>query len=332
MTATSLAPERSSWRPSAEFTTLVRRAATLRTIRAYFEESGVLEVETPLLARFSVTDPAIHGIEVRVATPGIDLDAESWFLQTSPEYAMKRLLATGSGSIYQVTKAVRAGECGRRHTPEFTLLEWYRVGIDHHALMDDVAQLLARLLGPVRCHRRGYRAVFRDRTGADPITAGDDELRSCAERLVPGLDPAANYDRALWLDLIFSHVLSPSLGLAGPEFVYDYPMAQAALARRSPDDAECAARFELFINGMEIANGYHELTDPIEQRARFAADNERRQALGLPERAPDSRLIAALDHGLPDCAGVALGLDRLLMVMLKKERIDDVLAFASARA
>lgn len=318
------------WRPGAGPELLQARAAFLRKIRGYFDAAGVLEVETPLLARYGVTDPAIHGIEVPLTDTGSG--TATWFLQTSPEYAMKRLLAAGSGSIYQISKAFRAGESGSRHAPEFTLLEWYRLGFDHHALMADVEKLLVHLAAELRCSRRAYRAMFREGTGIDPIAVSDAELRAAVSRLVPGWDPAAPFDRAIWLDLIFSHAIAPGLGRAGPEFIYDYPLAQAALARQSPEDAACAARFEVFFRGIEIANGYHELTDPVEQRARFAADNARRRHLGLPERAVDPRLLAALDHGLPDCAGVALGLDRLLAVLHGRERLEEVLAFTGELA
>ncbi|MCC6202232.1 MAG: EF-P lysine aminoacylase GenX [Gammaproteobacteria bacterium] len=332
MTAHSPTQQTDLWRPGATLAALRARAETLRAIRAYFDAAGVLEVETPLLARFSVTDPAIAAVAVPQAGTDSGAARATWFLQTSPEYAMKRLLAAGSGSIYQISKAFRCGESGRRHALEFTLLEWYRLGFDQQALMDDVANLLAHLTGTRNAIRRSYRTMFRDGTGIDPVHASDAELRAAVQRLVPGWDPDALYDRAIWLDLIFSHALAPTLGHDGPEFIFDYPLAQAALARRSPDDADCAARFELFVGGMEIANGYHELTDAAEQRARFAADNARRRQLGLPERDADPRLLAALDYGLPDCAGVALGIDRLLLLLQGRQRLEEVIAFAGERA
>lgn len=299
----------------------------LAAIREFFRERGVLEVETPLLCASVATDPHLAAMSVDCA------DGRRW-LQTSPEFAMKRLLAAGSGPIYQICKAFRAGEVGERHNPEFTLVEWYRPGMDHHALMDEVEALLERVMGrSLSCRRLGYAEAFALYAGIDPHSADCEALRRCfsegAAGNVAGVDPE---DRDAWLDLILTHLVEPRLGQDGPLFLYDYPASQAALARVRPGDPPLAERFELYIGGMEIANGYHELASAPEQAARMAADRARRRRLGLPDVPEDRRLLAALEHGLPDCAGVALGLDRLLMVMSGAGRIEEVLAFPVARA
>lgn len=309
------------WQPSAELQRLRDRAALLASLRSFFQDRQVMEVETPLLCSTGVTDPSI---EPFVVTGGEALSAPR-YLQTSPEYAMKRLLAAGSGPIYQITRAFRDGEVGARHNPEFSMLEWYRPGFDMDRLMEEVAALLKQCLGELPCHRRSYRTWFIDLLGLDPMTASVAELENFARsRFDTG---ALAGDRDLWLHLISSHLLEPQLSGLGICFVHDYPASQAALARlEEVDGVQVARRFEVFVGGMELANGYHELTDAPEQRRRFELDNARRREHGLSERPLDERLLAALEHGLPDCSGVALGLDRLLMVKTGARNIGRVLA------
>ena len=254
---------------------------------------------------------------------------------------MKRLLAAGSGPIYQICRAFRDGEAGHRHNPEFTLLEWYRPGWDHHALMDEVEAFLAQILGErwkdPQAERLRYRDAFRRHLGLDPLTAPTADLRRAAEGLsgaVQGLDPE---DRDAWLDLLVSLGVEPHLGRGRPTFLHDYPARQAALARIRQDGTDegseaVAERFEVFVDGVELANGYHELTDAAEQLRRFEADLAERRRRGLPEVPIDEHLLAALKAGLPPCAGIALGLDRLLMVLAKTEAIADVVAFPFDRA
>jgi lysyl-tRNA synthetase class 2 len=285
------------WAPTCSLAALTARAELLAAIRDFFRARGVLEVQTGVIGAATVTEPAVESI----AVPGLG------YLQTSPEYQMKRLLAAGAPSIYQLGPVFRAGEAGRRHNPEFTMLEWYRLGFDDRALMAEVADLVSAALGPAPCGSITYaEVVARAPTDAEVH------------------DRAALSARDL-LDLQFSaglDTLPP-----GRWFVTDYPADQAALARRRPGDATVAARFELVIDGLEIANGYWELTDVAEQRARFDRDRAIRRAAGQREHAIDERLLAAIGHGLPECAGVALGVDRLLMLKLGARSIRDVIPF-----
>lgn len=306
----------------------------LARIRAFFAARGVLEVETPVLAHRAVTDPQLHSLETRRTGPGA-ADGERLYLQTSPEFAMKRLLCAGAGPIYQVSRVFRDGERGRMHNPEFTLIEWYRPGFDHHRLMDETAALVCDLLGlPPESERLSYGALFRERLGIDPHAATADELAACAARR--GLDLGGEaLARDGWLDLLLSHLIQPGLGVERPAFVYDYPASQAALARLKDGDGggpPVGERFELYFRGVELANGYHELGDAAEQRARFERDNAQRGALGLSAIAPDERLLAALAHGLPPCAGVALGFDRLVMLAAGLSDIAEAMAFTTDRA
>lgn len=321
------------WRPSAPLANLRARADLLARIREFFAARGVLEVETPILAAAAVTDPHLASLQVRYTGPGYPA-GRALYLQTSPEFAMKRLLAAGSGPIYQLGKAFRDGEAGRLHNAEFTLLEWYRPGFGVEAMMDEVEALAAQLLGlNTRFERISYRDLFRRRLQIDPATASLDELRDCARRHgLARIEDLPLTEMDAWLDLLLTHLIEPQLGLAAPCFVHDYPPGQAALARLRPGPYPVAERFELYINGVEIANGFHELADAAEQRARFEHDRARRRRDGLPDAAPDERLLAALAHGLPDCAGVALGVDRLLMIALGVKSIAEVVAFPLERA
>jgi lysyl-tRNA synthetase class 2 len=315
------------WQPGADLRLLRARADLLARIRDFFASRGVLEVETPLLCRSGVTDPAIESLRV---DRGRSL-ARPRYLQTSPEYAMKRLLASGSGPVYQVARAFRDGEAGSRHNPEFTLLEWYRPGYDHHRLMEETAELVCHCLGQRPHQKCSYRDLFLETLGLDPLQAGLDALeRTAREHLdVGGLAG----DRDLWLDLLMSHLIEPRLAERGLCLVYDYPPSQAALSRTADVDGVLVAqRFELYVDGLELANGYRELTDPEEQRARFERDNVGRREHGLPEHAADEALLAALDQGLPECSGVALGVDRLLMLATGETDIRRVLAFDWERA
>lgn len=317
-----------AWQPSATLAALRLRATLKGRIRAYFEASGALEVDTPALSTAAPTDPHIAPLATRLGSAA----ATPYYLQSSPEFPMKRLLAAGVGDCWQLARVFRDGERGRLHNPEFDLLEWYRLDTDHHGLMDDVEALLAAVVGPERAvpaaERWSYTAVFRAHAGVDPLTADTGALRCAAadSGLAPvtGLEPD---DRDGWLDHLLTGVVVPALAAERPTFIYDWPASQCALARLEPDDPRVARRFELFWGGIELANGFHELADAAEQRARFEADQASRAARGQPRMALDERLLAALEVGLPDCSGVALGFDRLVMIAGRLERIDQALGF-----
>lgn len=320
---TDIRPAAPDWRPGAGLDTLRLRAQLLEKIRAFFAARGVLEVDTPLLGPAPSSDPQQHCLGVELPGGGLR------YLQPSPEFAMKRLLAAGSGSIYQLCKAFRAGEHSPRHRVEFTLLEWYRIGFDYRALMDEVQTLVCGLLGRPAAQAFSYGELFERHVGLDPLVASDDALWQRVA--AAGIEPspalrAAGRDAAL--DLLLTRLVEPAIAPLGAVFVYDYPASQAALACLRPDRPELAERFELYVDGIELANGFTELTDAAEQRHRFEADNRARQAQGLPQVPLDEHLLAALGHGLPDCAGVALGFDRLVMVAAGAADIAAVQAFA----
>lgn len=313
-----------------------RHALTLRArlyafVRAFFAEGGVLEVDTPILGQGATTDVNIESFDTRYTGPAGG-GARRRFLRTSPEFWHKRLLAEGLGDCYELGRVFRNGECGRRHNPEFTLLEWYRTGWDHHRLMDEVEALVREALAlvghaPGASERIAYRTLFRRHLGIDPFAASDDELQGRAAAFLFGSAPP---DRDGCLDVLMTHCIEPALPPGALTFVHDYPASQAALAclRRDPDGSCVAERFELYLGRVELANGFHELADAAEQRARFQADNHARTARGLEPLPADANLLGALERGLPACSGVALGVDRLLMAMLGSDDIGDVLAFA----
>ena len=315
----------SDWKPRADTAVLRARAGLYAAIRGYFSQAGVLEVETPLLSAAATVDPHIDSFRT----------VDGRWLHTSPEFAMKRLLAAGSGPIYQIARVFRQEEAGRHHNPEFTLLEWYRPGWDHLRLMDEVEALLraAGAPGAGAWERLGYREAFLRHAGLDPFEAPLPQLRqACAEAMTLDAGLLASEDRDLFLDLLMSARVGPRLGQAAPAFLYDFPASQAALARVRPGTPPLAERFELFWHGIELANGFHELTDAAEQQRRFEQDRARRLAQGREAPPYDAHLIAALAAGLPPCAGVALGLDRLLMLLHGLPSVPDTLAFDWARA
>ena len=317
----------SDWRPSAPLVNLNERAALLAQLRAFFSDRAVLEVETPLLSQATVPDP---GIEV-FPVPAAGSKATPRYLQTSPEFAMKRLLAAGAGDIYQISKAFRQGEAGRHHNPEFTLLEWYRIGWDHAALMREVAELLSAVLGSKSWQVWPYRALFIELLDIDPMADGDPgavpESWLSVARTRLG-DVPQDLDRDAFLDLLMSHCIEPTLGSWGVVFVTDFPPSQAALARKTRVAGHTvAARFECYVQGRELANGYWEQSDASSLAEQLEADNVRRKHRQLPERPIDQHLLAAHEQGLPDCAGVALGVDRLLALKLGADSLAEVISF-----
>ncbi len=321
-------PAASDWAPTASLETLRLRARMLERVRAHFAATGALEVETPVMVQAAVTDVHLESLEVRRAD-----GSRAGYLHTSPEYAMKRLLAAGAPDVYQVCRVFREGERGRRHNPEFTMVEWYRLGVDHHALMDDVERLLRALIEPSRpvgtTRRITYSDAFREALGLDPLAVDTGELLAALR--AGGLDVPESVatERDSLLDLAMATLVATRFPPDGITFVHDFPASQAALAQiRGP----VASRFEAFWGELELANGFHELGDAAEQSRRFEADRAERARRRQPDREPDLRFIAGLAAGLPPCAGVALGFDRVVMIAAGARRIDEVIAFPVERA
>lgn len=312
------------WRPSATIDDLRQRAEMLMSIRAFFYARGYLEVDTPIMARFGVTDVYLANIKAIFR-------GQSYCLQTSPEYHMKRLLAADSGPIFQLARVFRDDELGRWHNPEFTLLEWYQLNINHHQLMTEVDALLQQVLHCAPMIKKTYQHVFMDICDIDPMVASTEELQQTLVRFdLDGVLSVDEQDRDQYLFLLMSHVIEPALATEpSPVAVFNFPVSQAALAQVNDGVAE---RFEVYYRGVELANGFHELTDVEAQRVRFNQDNMARSAQGLMVSAPDEYLLDALSHGLPACSGVALGIDRLLALALNQSSIAAVLTFDFARA
>lgn len=316
------------WQPTASLDALRARAQIIARVRDFFARRAVLEVDTPSLSSAAVSDPQLQPF-VTSYTPDGGHIARAVYLHTSPEYPMKRLLAAGSGCIWQLCKVFRNGETGGRHNPEFSMLEWYRLGFDHHQLMDEVNALVCEVLGCSSARRITYAGLFAEVLALDIHRCSDLELAQLGRERCGFV---GELSRDGWLDLLFSHCIEPEL--QQPTMVYAFPASQAALAQivEGDDCVPSAARFELFVQGMELANGYFELTDAQEQARRFQADQDQRLNMGVVALPVDQRLVAALQAGLPACAGVALGLDRLVMLALGAQRIDQVIAFGFDRA
>lgn len=313
------------WQPSASIESLRQRAQLLAKIRGFFNGRGYLEVETPVMARYGTTDVYLSNIKATFR-------GETYHLQTSPEYHMKRLLAAGSGPIYQLARVFRDDELGRWHNPEFTLLEWYQLGIDHHALMEEMDLLLQTVMHFPPMLKKTYQQAFAEACDLNPFTASIAQLReTLAHYELETVLAPEEQDRDQFLFLLMSHVVEPFLGqaYAAPVAVYNFPPSQAALAKITNNVAE---RFEVYYQGVELANGFHELTDAQAQVKRFAADQQLRQAKGLAHVDTDAFLLQALEHGLPPCSGVALGIDRLLALTLEQSAITQVIAFDFLRA
>jgi len=322
------------WQPACELQQLRVRAALLADIRLFFQQKGVLEVETPLLCHATGTDPHLDFFSCPFHFPPND---QTLFLQTSPEFAMKRLLAAGSGSIFQICKAFRNAESGRYHNPEFTLLEWYRVGFTLQDLMNEVTELLQSLLTPhlnlTGVQTVSYSQIFKQKTGLDPLSFNRQVYQRYVElHNLPEAVSICGDDHALWLDIIFSHKIQPDLGQEGICLVHSYPASQASLARINPDNSQVSDRFEVFIHGIELGNGFFELADALEQQQRFEDEIQFRHRYGLANVEKDSLFLAALQSGLPECSGIAIGLDRLIMMLTDSSTIDEVLSFPVARA
>ena len=319
------------WQPTAPIANLLKRAKIVNEIRHFFADRGVLEVETPTMSQATVTDVHLRAFETQFTGPGA-AQGITLYLMTSPEYHMKRLLAAGSGPIYQVGRSYRNEEAGRYHNPEFTMLEWYRPHYDMYRLINEVDDLLQQTLECESAESLSYQQAFLRYLDIDPLTAEKDKLREVAAKLDVSNIADTEEDRDIILQLLFMVGVEPHIGLEKPTFIYHFPASQASLAEISSEDHRVAERFEVYYKGVELANGFRELTDATEQRQRFERDNRKRASMGLPEQPIDENLLAALEHGFPECAGVALGIDRLIMLALGAERISDVIAFPVDRA
>ena len=317
--------EQEQWQPTASVKNLLTRAKLLAEIRRFFTDRGLLEVETPVLSEFGVTDVHLATFSTEFISPFGEQSKTLW-LSTSPEYHMKRLLAAGSGPIFQIGKVFRNEEAGNRHNPEFTMLEWYRPHFDMYRLINEVDDLLQQILECPPAESMSYQFAFQQYVGLDPLSADLSELVEKAEK--HQLIGAENENRDTLLQFLFSTVVEPQIGQEAPVVVYHFPASQAALAQISSEDLRVAERFEFYYKGLELANGFHELSDAREQLRRFQQDNLQREKMGLPVRAIDIRLLAALQAGIPNCSGVALGVDRLLMIAMGTESIKDVISFA----
>lgn len=324
-----------TWQSTLTWENAQKRAKILQQIRQFFAERNVVEVETPALSQGTVTDVYLDAISCKY-----DFLSDSpvghvteLFLQTSPEFHMKRLLASGYGCIYQIAKAFRHEESGSHHNPEFSMLEWYRIGFNQLELMLEVSDLLKLVLGGDKAIFTSYQDIFLKTVSIDPLVARFEEL----VELLNKHNKSANWliemnDADLLLQFIFTEIIEPTIGLNEPQFIYDFPVAQASLATKSTDDPRVAQRFECYFKGIELVNGFNELTDANEQVKRFEQDNAKREVQGLPVKPIDGNFIAALNHGLPQCSGVALGIDRLVMLALDVGNISEVQSFSIERA
>lgn len=319
-----------SWQSSLSWQNAKARAEIINNIRTFFDNRNVIEVETPILSRGTVTDVHLEPFITRYNF----LDdskgdcASPFYLQTSPEFFMKRLLASGYGCIYQICKSFRHEEFGRHHNPEFTMLEWYRIGFDHFDLMVEVSELLVEVLNCKPCIKMSYQEAFIKLVDIDPLETSKEQLinliKECG-KFSNWLETEADID--ILLQFIFSEIIEPDIGNDAPCFIYNFPSSQASLAKISNQDPRVADRFECYYLGLEIVNGFHELTEVTQHVARFTCDNENRLRKGLTCRPVDKNLIDALTSGIPDCAGVALGIDRLVMLALKQDHISKVLSY-----
>ncbi|MFC1025762.1 elongation factor P--(R)-beta-lysine ligase [Pasteurella multocida] len=321
--------EQENWQPSASIENLLARAKIIAEIRRFFTDRGLLEVETPVLSEFGVTDVHLSTFNTDFISPMAEKSKTLW-LSTSPEYHMKRLLAAGSGPIFQLCHVFRNEEAGQHHNPEFTMLEWYRPHFDMYRLINEVDDLLQQILDCKPTESLSYQFVFQEYVGLDPLSAEKTELVAKAKQY--HLQQAEQEDRDTLLQFLFSTVVEPNIGKENPVAVYHFPATQAALAQISSEDHRVAERFEFYYKGLELANGFHELTDVNEQLHRFEQDNVQRQKMGLPQRQIDKRLLGALQAGVPNCSGIALGVDRLLMIALGANAIHEVMAFGIENA
>jgi len=323
------------WQPTLTWHNAQKRAKILQEIRQFFNERNVLEVETPALSLGTVTDVHLDALtcHYNFLSDSSTEHSSQLYLQTSPEFHMKRLLASGYGDIFQIAKAFRHEEAGRYHNPEFTMLEWYRIGFDHFELMNEVADLLEVILGSPKSTQITYQQLFIDQVALDPLSTNREQLLSVISnynKLSDWLNRELNND--ILLQFIFTEIIEPNIGNDAPCFVYNFPKSQASLAKLCTNDDRVAQRFECYYQGIELVNGFNELTDRKKQIERFQEDNKKRKQVSMQEKPIDDNFISALSCGLPQCSGVALGVDRLIMLALKAKNITEVITFPVSNA
>lgn len=320
-----------NWEPNATIYNLVQRASIISKIRKFFFDRNILEVETPCMSQHSVTDVNICSFKTKYVSYGTKKYSKTLYLSTSPEYHMKRLLSAGIGAIYQISHAFRNNEIGKHHNPEFTILEWYRPSYDMHQLIQEVNDLLKYILKCNDAEIVSYQQIFINFFKLDPLSAGKKELVKLAKIFGIRNLNIEKERKEIILQLLFMLGIESKIGKNHPIFIYHFPSNQASLAKINNQDKRVAERFEAYFKNLEIANGFFELTDYIEQKKRFKADNELRKKLNLPKQKVDVNLLNALKHGLPSCSGVALGIDRLVMLALNASCINEVLSFSVDR-
>lgn len=316
-----------SWKPSASITNLLKRAAIVTQIRQFFKNNDFLEVETPTMSQATITDINLFPFKTKFIGPGA-AQGIPLFLITSPEYHMKRLLAAGSGPIFQICRSFRNEEYGRLHNPEFTMLEWYRPFWDMYLIMNEVKDLLHQILNCDNSEIISYQEIFMYYVGVNPLSANKETLKEIVSKLELNNIVSIDDDTDTLLQLLFTILVEPNLNQNKPIFIYHFPAAQAFLAKINPEDPRVADRFEVYFRGVELANGFRELIDAQEQRQRFIQNNRKRTTMNLPQYPLDENFLTALEHGMPECSGVALGVDRLVMLALKAENLSDVIAFS----
>lgn len=322
----------SAWQPTITAQNLQLRGDILWSIRKFFYEAGFIEVHTPVVSQDTVIDRHIDPVVLSGKSLGLgEFAKQDFYLQTSPEFGMKRLLANGAQRIYQISQVFRAGERGKHHNPEFTMIEWYRVADDFSAATKLLADMMVAVNPVWKPKQTTYQQAFIEHAGICPLTCAVNELAAVAVAKELGVDDSWSNDRDDWLNLLFSEVVQPRLGFEQPEIVTHYPASQSALAKICESDSRVAERFELFIEGIELANGYHELLDAAELSKRNASVSQQRLQDGKEPLPQESRLLQAMRHGLPACSGCALGLDRLLMVLSRAKAIDEVICFPIER-
>ncbi|WP_395479891.1 elongation factor P--(R)-beta-lysine ligase [Candidatus Curculioniphilus buchneri] len=321
-----------NWKPSTSIINLFKRAKIIKKIRLFFNNRGFLEVETPAMSQSTVTDIHLTSFQTYFIKPG-GIDTIPLYLITSPEYHMKRLLAAGSGPIFQLCRSFRNTEMGRYHNPEFTILEWYRPDYDMFHLMDELDDLLLQILDCENAERNSYQELFSRHLGINPLSSDTHSLYDVAIRLnVIEKKNIQYYDHDTLLQLLFSIVVEPNIGHDKPVFVYHFPASQAELAKLNTENRQVADRFEVYFKGVELANGFRELTDANEQYQRFIENNRKRSELNLIEQPIDKNLLMALEQGIPECSGIALGIDRLIMLAVHANQLSEVIAFSLGRA